>query len=437
MWGGNVGSPCQNGAFYRLFALKEVFMAGKKSLVIVGNGMAAGRLLDDLFAAGCEDWRISVIGEEPEGGYNRILLSSVLAKEATAASIISKPHSWFAERGIQFYAGEKVVEVDRERKQVITDNGRAVEYDHLVLTTGSRPSRIGADNQQLQGIMSFRTLGDVSCMERLAVEAGRPDTPPKALVVGGGFLGLEAAYGLAVQGVEVTVVHRSQWLLNRQLDPRAAVFLQRILEHKNIHFLLGCEVQSFEGQTQVTGAKLTNGIRVDCQLAVIATGVTPNTELGREAGLSVNRGVVVDEFMQTSDKSISALGECVEHQGETYGLVDPIWRQSQVLAKHVCGLSVDPFVNQPIATKLKISGVKLFSMGPPIERENQRAIWVEDENAGVYRKCVLEDDRLVGVVLFGDTSGSQFYCDLMQKKSAVKQFSERLVFGPAFFDDAA
>lgn len=405
-------------------------MADKKTLVIVGNGMATGRLLDDLEKLQPSDLKICVIGDEPVGGYNRIMLSPVLAGEIQPDSIVSKPNDWFAQRNIEFKCGVRVETIDRSNRCVITDYGESIAYDMLVLATGSRPARIPAKNQTLAGVTAFRTLADVGRIQDLIKTASvHDDVKGRAVVVGGGFLGLEAAYGIACQGMQVTLVHRSGWLLNRQLDKAAAAYLQKVMEHKNIEFRLADEVESFIGADTVVGAHLKSGETILCELAVIATGITPNKELGQAADLNVNRGIVVDEFMRTSDPAIYALGECVEFDGETFGLVEPIWQQSKVLAEVIATRAADQsFANLAVATKLKVSGVQLFSAGQHLSSPDVRELVYEDPALPVYRKLLLKNGCIVGVVLFGDTRGGQDYVDLMLQGADVSAAAETLIF---------
>ncbi len=404
-----------------------------KKVVVIGNGMAAGRLLDELLARKPRHLEITVVGDEVQGSYNRIMLSPVLAGATDVAAIIQKPAQWYAEQGIRFIAGVRATEILREARCVRLSDGAIVPYDELVLATGSRPASIPARNQQLEHIYSFRTLDDVAAITQ------RAHGVCHAVVVGGGLLGLEAAYGLACQGVEVTLVHRSEWLLNRQLDAAAGACLQRVMEARNIRFVLGREVVSFEakpGQSQVASVRLSDGSEQACQLAIIATGITPNSELGEQAGLSCQRAILVDSMLQSSDPAISALGECCEHAGHTYGLVEPIWRQCCSLAARLCGEAAPSFSNQPIATKLKVSGVQVFSAGEHLTQDGLQALVLSDPHQHIYRKLLLDHGRIVGIVLFGDTRDGQHYFELMQQGVDVSAVRDQLLFGQACYDAA-
>ena len=409
----------------------------KKSVLIVGNGMATGRLLDELIKRDVSQCDITVIGDEIHGSYNRIMLSPVLAGETTIADIVNKPVEWYQDAGIQFVGGARVNRIERSNKTVTTETGQVYSYDELIIATGSRPARIPAKNQNLQHIYSFRTLDDVdrilASAHSAAGEGQAVIDGARAVVVGGGLLGLEAAYGLALKGLNVTLVHRSGWLLNRQLDKQAAELLRCVMQSKNVHFQLGCEVDRFIGEESVAGVLLSNGDRISCQLAVIATGISPNKELGLDAGLQGTRGIEVDEYMRTSDPFISAVGECVEFEGTTFGLVEPIWQQCIALADRLTLQRFTPFADLPVATKLKVSGVQLFSAGDFITTPEHRELLYSDIAAGIYRKILLKNNCIVGVVLFGDTRDGQDYFRMMQEQVSVEHIAPMLLMGKAFY----
>ncbi|MBX2858239.1 MAG: FAD-dependent oxidoreductase [Cellvibrionaceae bacterium] len=401
----------------------------REQLLIIGNGMATGRLLDELIKRDAQrQYSITVIGEEPYGNYNRIMLSSVLANELAREAVMQKDTAWFSEHGVSFVCGVRAEEINRVQKQVHLANGKVIEYDHLVLATGSRAATIAADNPQLPNIFSFRGLQDV---ESIGESACRGNT---ALVVGGGFLGLEAAYGLAKRGLQVVVVHRGARLLNRQLDQQAANFLQQTIQDMGIKCYLNSEVKAFTGRRQLMGVELKSGERIDCQLAVLAAGITPNKELAEHCGLLCGRAICVDDFMQSSDEFVSALGECVEHKGMTFGLVEPIWQMCNVLADRLCDIGTGGFVNKPIATKLKISGVDMLSAGEVVTRAQHRELRVVDFLNKSYRKILLKEDIVVGTVLFGDTRSGGEYFQLMTQKINVAPVAPQLIFGSSHFD---
>lgn len=403
----------------------------QSKLVIVGNGMATGRLLDELAKHSEAYFDITVIGDERHGSYNRIMLSPVLAGETHAHDIIQKPPQWYIDNDVHFISGTLATHIDRQHQQVITDDGHKIPYDHVVLATGSQPAKIPAANQHLSNIFSFRTLDDVDAIDQCAQNAHH------AVVVGGGLLGLEAAYGLACKGVNVTLIHRSQWLLNRQLDKTAGDYLRLVMEDKGIQFCLGTEVSEFIGKQQVTGALLNNGQQLACDLVIIATGITPNKQIGEQSNLDCGRAILVDDYMTTSDTAISALGECCEHAGNTFGLVEPIWQQCQTLAAKLSASESTAFSTQPVATKLKVSGVQLFSAGEYLTKPGQREIIFNNPAQGVYRKLLLNDNKIIGIVLFGDTRDGQHYFELMQSNTDVSAVASRLIFGRSFYDTHA
>lgn len=399
--------------------------SGKPHLVIVGNGMAAGRLIDELLSR-TQTYAITVIGDEPHGSYNRIMLSPVLAGELESRAIIQKDGDWYQAHGIHFIGGGRVETIHRKAQTVVLADDTVIGYDHLVLATGSSPARIPAENQHLDNIFAFRTLDDVAAI------TGAGHRARTAIVVGGGLLGLEAAYGLAQRDVEVTVVHRSPWLLNRQLDETAGGLLRSVMEEMGIRFQLGNEIQTFVGEGSVSGAVLKDGVFVAGDLAVIATGISPNKALGIEAGITTGRAIEVDSWMATSDTHISALGECCEFESETFGLVEPIWHQCVALAERLAGNPQSPFTLKPVATKLKVSGVQLFSAGEFISKPHHRELVMQDPANNTYRKILLDNDRIVGTVLFGNTRDGQFYFDLMQQQTPVNQWLPQLIFGQAY-----
>lgn len=401
----------------------------KKRLLIVGNGMATGRLLDEIAKRAPEKFDITVVGDEIHGSYNRIMLSPVLAEEASVESIIQKPGTWYVERNIQFISGTRVTSIDQKEQCAQLSTGESFHFDHCVLAIGSRPARIPAENQFLENIYSFRTIEDVNRISSASSKAR------SAVVVGGGLLGLEAAYGLALKGLDVTVVHRSASLLNRQLDEQAGEYLRRVMQDKNIQFELSSEVLRFNGETQLESVELNNGKTLECDVAVIATGISPNKELAESAGLTCNRAICVDDHMTTSNRNISALGECCEHNGNTFGLVEPIWAQCISLAEHICNEQAHPFVNASVATKLKVSGVQVFSAGEYKTQTHQREMVLSDPKNRIYRKLILEEGRIVGIVLFGDTRGGTEYFQLMMAGVDVSSLLPNLVINKSFIGD--
>lgn len=414
----------------------------KPALVIVGNGMATGRLLDEIIKRTPNKYQITVISKEHFGSYNRIMLSAVLAGEATIDSIMQKPPAWYKAHHINFLSGGVVSYINKEKKYVDLASGVQIDYDELIIATGSRTAKIPAKNQNITGIFNFRNIADTEKIQAFTKQ--KSISKKQAVVIGGGLLGLEAAYGLALSGVEVTLVHRNKWLLNRQLDKVAGVMLQTIMEQKNINFVLGHEVAAFESnidksvtpnnkKTEIlSGVTLTNGAFICAQMAVIATGITPNKELAQTSNIEANRAILVNDYMQTSEPSISALGECCQHKGATFGLVDPIWAQCITLAERLCNSLEKPFYNAPVATKLKVSGVQLFSAGNVEVSEDSQCFTLLDKKALIYRKIIVKNDKISGVVLFGDVSSGMAYFDLMQQSTTVTPMLPELLIGEEF-----
>ena len=411
----------------------------KPSLVIIGNGMATGRLLDEIIKRTPNKYQITVIGKEHFGSYNRIMLSAVLAGDATIDSIMQKPPAWYKDHDINFLSGSLVTHINKETKVVELASLVHINYDELIIATGSRTATIPAKNQDIEGIFNFRDIADT---QKIQAFANQENVGSKqAIVIGGGLLGLEAAYGLAISGVEVTLVHRNKWLLNRQLDKVSGNMLQSIMEQKNITFALGHEVASFEhivecnlagNQKILSGVTLTSGEFISAQMAVIATGITPNKELAETASIDVERAILVNDYMQTSDASISALGECCEHNRATFGLVDPIWSQCITLAERLCNNVKKPFQNAPVPTKLKVSGVQLFSAGDVEASEGSQCFTLLDKKALIYRKIITKNGKISGVVLFGDVSSGMAYFELMQQQTAVNYMMPELLIGDEF-----
>ena len=393
-------------------------------LVIVGGGMAAGRLIDELQQRAPRRYEIAVLAAEAGGIYNRILLSSVVAGEKSATDSVTHTPAWCAHRGIAYQANTLVTAVDRTQRLAITPHG-AVPYDRLVLATGSRPIILPLPGVDLPGVLAFRDLANVERLLRGAA-AGR-----RAVVIGGGLLGLEAAAGLARRGVAVTVLHLMPHLMERQLDADAASLLRDELAGRGIDVRLGAHTATIEGGETVEGVRLTDGTVLPADLVVMAVGVRPNADLARASGLDVGRGVVVDDTLATSDPAISALGECIEHRGQTFGLVAPIWEQAKALAQRLAGDDAT-YAGSVSATSLKVSGVALYSAGDHIGDTECETITLRDRALGSYRKLVLRNDRLAGAVLYGDATDGNWYLDLITSGVAIGPMREALVFGRRF-----
>jgi len=400
--------------------------AGKRlRLVVVGNGMAGMRTVEELLKLAPDLYDITVFGAEPHGNYNRILLSPVLAGEKTVDDIIINSRAWYAENGIALHAGDPVVEIDRVRRVVRSQKGIEAHYDRLLLATGSKPFIIPVPGHDLPGVIAFRDIQDVETM-LAAARAHR-----HALIIGGGLLGLEAANGLQRQGMSVTVVHVMDSLMDRQIDKSAAALLQRTLEAKGMRFLLKADTAQIVGGERVAAVRFADGSEIPADLVVMTAGVRPNIELAKAAGLHCERAIVVDDTLQTYDPRVYAVGECVQHRAATFGLVAPIWDQARVAGAHLAGAGHRRYVQRATATKLKVTGVDLYSAGDFIGGPGTEDLVLRDPRRGVYKRLVLENDRVIGAVLYGDVKDGGWYFDLIQNRTDVSSLRSRLLFGRA------
>ncbi|WP_151702502.1 NAD(P)/FAD-dependent oxidoreductase [Nitrincola alkalilacustris] len=390
-------------------------------LIIIGNGMAGHRLLTELSQQASKPRSVLVIGEEPGVAYNRILLSPLLSGEMEEISAELSTEQWYAEQGFSLLTGEQVVSIEPRKKQVVTSAGQTIGYEKLVLATGSRPFLPPLEGRELDGVMSFRNWKDMQQLRSIGLGGGQ------AIVIGGGFLGLEAAEGLRKLGMQVTVLQRADYLLNRQLDQVAAGLLQNELSARGMTVLTDVDIQSLQGDGKVERVLLKDGRLLPADLVVIATGIVPRTELAQEAGLQVRQGVCVNRRLRTSDAAIHALGECCECQGNTYGLVAPIWEQARVLASLLSGED-DSYTENPVATSLKISGISLYSCGDIDAADATEQVYM-DSDLKDYRRLLIKDDRLVGAILYGDIGLGPWYFDLLKTQQAVGQWREQLMFG--------
>jgi nitrite reductase (NADH) large subunit len=406
-------------------ATSRVPSRARPCLVVVGNGMAAMRTVEELLRLAPDLYDITVFGAEPYGNYNRILLSPVLAGEKTVADIMLNPCEWYERNGITLHAGDPVVAIDRARRLVRAESGHQIGYDRLLLATGSTPFILPVPGHRLDGVIAFRDIQDVETMLAAAREHRH------AVVIGGGLLGLEAANGLRRQGMEVTVVHVMDALMERQLDKPAAALLRQALERKGLRFLLNANTTGILGDTRVRGVCLEDGSRIEADLVVMTAGVRPNIALAREAGLHCERAIVVDDTLQTYDPRVYAVGECVQHRNATFGLVAPIWEQARVCAAHLAGAGHRRYVQQATATKLKVTGVDLYSAGDFIGGDGSEDLVMRDPRRGVYKRLVLQGERLIGAVLYGDVQDGPWYFDLIQSGARVGAWRQRLLFGQA------
>lgn len=403
-------------------------------LVIVGMGMAAARLVDELTAKALGRYSIAVIGAEPHRAYNRVLLSSLLASEVEEKDIELKPAAWWRQRGVTTIFGRKVERIDREASCVTLDDGSRVDYDQLVLATGSDPIRLPLPGADLNGVLTFRDLADIERI-RAHMKSGA-----RAVVIGGGLLGLEAAYGLAKAGVQTSVVHLMDRLMERQLDAEAGAMLADAMIARGIDLHLNAQTKAIKGDRCVEAVDLGDGAIIPADLVIMSVGIRPQADLARAAGLAVNRGIVVDDSLTTSDPQIHALGECAEHRGIAYGLVEPAYEQARILAGSLAGASA-LYAGSVTATNLKISGVAVFSAGDFSGGEMTQSIVLRDPGMKTYRKLVLKRDgggtRLVGCVLYGDTQDGLWYFDLIKRGAPVDSFRDVLAFGRMLSDQKA
>ncbi|MES2106680.1 MAG: FAD-dependent oxidoreductase [Pseudomonadota bacterium] len=405
--------------------------AAKPSLVVIGNGMAGMRTVEELLKLAPDLYDITVFGAEPHGNYNRILLSPVLAGDKGIADIMLHTHEWYRQNNIRLHAGDPVVRIDRRRRIVYSASGVEVRYDRLLLATGSKPFIIPVPGHQLPGVIAFRDIQDVETMLAAARDHKH------AVVIGGGLLGLEAANGLLRQGMDVTVVHVADSLMERQLDKPAAELLKKALEIKGLRFLLSADTAEIVGQQRVTAVKFKDGSEIPADLVVMTVGVRPNIELAKQAGLHCERAIVVDDTLQSYDPRVYAVGECVQHRMATFGLVAPIWDQARVCGAHLAGAGHRRYVQQATATKLKVTGVDLYSAGDFIGAEGSEDLVLRDPRRGVYKRLILQGRHVVGAVLYGDVKDGPWYFDLIQNKTDISSLRNHLLFGKALSMQAA
>jgi len=396
-----------------------------KKLVVIGAGMASGRALEHLFETDPEAYEVTLFNAEARGNYNRIMLSPVLSGEKSYAEIVTHDEAWYRANKVTCRFGEHVVKIDRDRKVVVGEAGE-VPYDKLIIATGSAPFIIPVEGRELPGVITYRDLDDT---EAMIAAAGQPGA--NAVVIGGGLLGLEAAAGLRLRGMNVTVLHLMGHLMERQLDESAGYLLLKDLERRGIKVMTGASTKAILGKDKVDAVVLEDGTVLDADLVVMAVGIRPETRLATDAHLEVGRGVVVDAQMQTSDPDIHAVGECVEFDGALFGLVAPLYDQAKVLAKSLLG-EVDAYAPKELSTKLKVTGCDLFSAGDFAEGPEREDIVLRDPSRGIYKRLVIEGDRLVGAVLYGDTADGSWYFGLIRDGTDIDDMRETLIFGPGF-----
>jgi nitrite reductase (NADH) large subunit len=397
----------------------------KLKLVMVGNGMAGVRTLEELLKIAPDIYDITVFGAEPYANYNRILLSPVLAGEQTIQDIMLNDVDWYQQNNITLHLGKKITKIDRSKRLVIAEDGTTSEYDRLLLATGSNPFLLPVPGKDLNGVISYRDINDTNAM----IDAAQKHT--HAVVIGGGLLGLEAANGLKLRGMDVTVVHLPTWLMERQLDPVAGKMLQKSLEDRGLKFLLDKNTKEIVGDEhgRVCAIRFADGLKIPTQLVVMAVGIRPNTTLAEASGIYCNRGIVVNDTMQTYDPRIYAVGECANHRGTAYGLVAPLFEMAKVCANHLANFGIGRYQGSVTSTKLKVTGIDLFSAGEFMGGEGTEEIILSDPIGGVYKKLVLKDDKLVGACLYGDTVDGSWYFRLLREGKSVGEIRDTLMFG--------
>jgi nitrite reductase (NADH) large subunit len=384
--------------------------------------MAAARLVDELSKCALGRYAIAVIGDEPRLAYNRVLLSSVLAGETASEDIELRSAAWWRERGVTLKYGCLATEIDVGRREIKVENDESVPFSRLVLATGSSALRLNVPGADLAGVHTFRDSRDVDRLLSLAAKKRR------VVVVGGGLLGLEAAYGLAKAGAPVTLIHLMDRLMERQLDAPAAALLKTLVERKGIEIVLNANTARIHGETRVEGLELTDGRMIDADAVIFAAGIRPNVALARDAGVPVNRGIVVDDHLETGMPDIFALGECAEHRGTCYGLVEPAYEQARILARHLAGDAAS-YAGSVVATNLKVSGVSVFSAGDFVAADGSETIVLNDVRRGTYKKLVIADGRLTGAVLVGDTQDALWYLELIRGQAPIAAIRDDMMFG--------
>jgi nitrite reductase (NADH) large subunit len=392
--------------------------------------MAAARLAHEIASRALGRYAVAIIGDEPRLAYNRVLLSSVLAGEIASQEIELQPAKWWRDRGVTLSYGQAATSVDLQSRRVVLADGRLVPFAKLVFATGSQPLRLNIPGSDLPGVHTFRDSRDVDLLLKLSSGQKR------AVVVGGGLLGLEAAYGLAKAGAPVTLVHLMDRLMERQLDAPAAALLKRLVEEKGIDVRLNASTRAIFGEGKVQGIELADGTRIAGDAVIFAAGIRPNAAVAQAAGVAVGRGIIVDDRLATNVDGVYALGECAEHRGACYGLVEPAYEQAKVLAETLAGRTAS-YEGSVLSTNLKVSGVSVFSAGDFTGAEGTEAIVLNDARQGTYKKLVIADGRLTGAILIGDTQDALWYLELIRSRASIRAFRSDLMFGRALAERKA
>ncbi|MBO1512714.1 nitrite reductase large subunit NirB [Metabacillus bambusae] len=396
----------------------------KKKLVLIGNGMAGVRAIEEILKVSKDLFDITIFGSEPHPNYNRILLSKVLQGDTKVKDITLNDWEWYEENNITLYTGETVTKINPEMMAVVSDKGRVVPYDELIIATGSVPFILPLPGADKQGVTAFRDIKDTDIM----LEASK--NYKKAAVIGGGLLGLEAARGLLNLGMDVSVIHIAPTLMERQLDETAGRLLQKELEKQGMKFLLEAQTQEIYGADRVEGLKFKDGTHLEADLVVMAVGIKPNIELAKESGIAVNRGIIVNDFLQTDLPHVYSVGECAEHNGIPYGLVAPLYEQAKVLASHICGQEAAPYQGSVLSTQLKVSGVEVFSAGDFMDGDDKKSLKIFDEQDGIYKKIVLKGNKIVGAVLFGDSKEGNRLFSMIKKEADISDTEKITILQP-------
>jgi len=404
--------------------------AARPKLVVIGNGMAGMRTVEELLQLAPGLYDITVFGAEPYGNYNRILLSMLLSGEKSTDEIMLNTREWYAENGITLHAGDPVVSIDRRRRRVHSRKGVEVPYDRLLIATGSKPFMLPLPGGDLPGVIGFRGIDDVEQMLEAA------STYKRAAVIGGGLLGIEAANGLLRRGMQVTLLHRIDVLMEQQLNADASRLLSHNLKARGLNVLLNAQTSELYGDQRVQGIALADGSRIDADLVVMAVGVRPDMALAKSCGLHCDRGIVVDDTMQTYDPHIYAVGECVQHRRLTFGLVAPVWEQARVCASHLARVGHRRYRFTRTATKLKVTGIDLYSAGDFIGGDGTEDLVLRDPRRGIYKRLVLRDNQIIGAVLYGDVKDGGWYFELIQSGVDITPIRDRLLFGKHYCQPA-
>lgn len=409
----------------------------KTRLVLIGNGMAGAKLLEELMLSCPEKYQITVFGNEPYANYNRIMLSPLLAGEKTLEDIIILSREWYERHNIDLYVGSdnNITKIDRINKCVMTHGGKKTHYDRLIIATGSRPFILPVEGKDLQGVLSFRDMADVKKMIKASKEH------KKAVVIGAGLLGLEAAMGLYSRGMDVTVIHSNSIPLNRQLDTEAGELLQEELTLRGLKFKMNTKTQAIISNNQghanahVSAIEFQDGSQLETDIVIMAIGIRPSIKLAQDADIHCEQGIVVSDTLQTYDPSIYALGECIQHREKTFGLVAPLYDQAKVLANHLAEHGIAQYQTLPSATKLKVTGISLFSVGDLSDDDESESLIYRDKNQGIYKKLIIKNNVLIGAVLYGDIQEGTFYNELLDEKTDLSSIRPYLMFGRALCEE--